>query len=82
MGLLDDVKADLPRKGQPAWHEVLPDDLRQEIESVRAAWLAGELGASATKTGLATALSKALQARGIDIGRSGVQRWLETNPNR
>jgi len=80
MGLIDDVKAELPRKGQPPWHETLPDDLRAEIEDVRKAWLAGQLPA-ATKTGLSAALSKALKARGVDIGPFGVQRWLESKTN-
>lgn len=73
--LLDEVENSLPKgKGFAPWYEKLPDDIRKECEQIKAAWQAGRLG---TKTGLATALSRSLKARGIDIGYAGVVRWLE-----
>jgi hypothetical protein len=73
--LLDDVVANLPRKGQQPWHTTIPAELLQELEQVRARFLAGEIP-SATKTGLATALAKSLKSRGVEIGHRGVESWL------
>ena len=52
----------------------MPADLLAELEEVRRQYRSGEL--RGTKTGTATALAKALQARGIDIGQKGVEKWL------
>jgi hypothetical protein len=73
--LLDDVVANLPRKGQQPWHTTIPADLLQELEQVRARFEAGEIP-GATKTGLASALAKSLKSRGISIGHRGVESWL------
>lgn len=73
--LLDDVVANLPKKGPASWHETLPPALAEELEQVRQRFVAGEIH-GATKTGLAAALSKSLKARGIDIGHRGVESWL------
>ena len=73
--LLEDVVANLPRKGQQPWHTTIPAELLQELEQVRARFLAGEIP-SATKTGLATALAKSLKSRGVEIGHRGVESWL------
>jgi hypothetical protein len=73
--LLDEVKDSLPGgRGPRTWYHTLPDDVREECDRIKAAYKAGAMG---TKTGLSTALSKALKARGIDIGHSGVGTWLE-----
>jgi hypothetical protein len=72
--LLEDVQGLLPKKGFKPWHEKVPADLLAELEEVRRQYRSGALGG--TKTGTATALSKALQARGIDIGQRGVEKWL------
>lgn len=74
--LLDEIKTTLPtRRGFAPWHETLPPDLREEVETIKRQWQQGAL--QATKTGLAQSLSKALKARGIQIGQLGVSRWLE-----
>lgn len=74
--LLDAVRASLPqRKGFAPWYETLPDDLKAEVEDIKAAWKAGKIQAS--KTGLSASLSSALAERGIKIGHLGVTRWLE-----
>ena len=73
--LLDDVLANLPKKGQKPWHETLPPEVLAEIEQLRSKFLAGEIPA-ATKTGFANALAKSLTARGIVIGHRGVEAWL------
>jgi hypothetical protein len=73
--LLDATRERIPKhRGFAPWNERLPADLLAEANAVKAAWARGELG---TKTATAIALSHALQARGIKIGRSGVERWLE-----
>jgi len=73
--LLEDVVANLPRKGQHPWHTTLPAELLEELEHVRERFQAGEIP-GATKTGLATALAKSLKSRGIAIGHRGVESWL------
>jgi hypothetical protein len=73
--LLDDVVANLPRKGQAPWHTTIAPELLAELEEIKARFLAGQIPA-ATKTGLATALSKSLKARGITVGHRGVESWL------
>jgi hypothetical protein len=75
--LIDDVLANLPKKGTVPWHGKLPPDLMAELQQVKAAFDAGTMG-KATKTGLAFAISKSLKARGIDIGHRGVEAWLQT----
>lgn len=74
--LLDDVRATLQaRKGPPPWYETLPAALKAEIDAIKADWKGGRL--QATKTSLSVSISKALAARGVKIGHSGVIRWLE-----
>jgi hypothetical protein len=75
--LMDDVLANLPKKGTTPWHLKLPPDLMAELQQVKAAFEAGAMP-KATRTGLAFALSKSLKARGIDIGHRGVEAWLQT----
>jgi hypothetical protein len=75
--LMDDVLANLPKKGTTPWHLKLPPDLLDELRQVKAAFEAGAMP-KATRTGLAFALSKSLKARGIDIGHRGVEAWLQT----
>lgn len=74
--LLDEVCSRLPRKGQLPWHMTLRPDLLAEINAVKAAWREGRLPSHTTKTGLASAIAGSLQARGVEIGPSGVSRWL------
>jgi hypothetical protein len=74
--LLDDVVATLPtRRGFRPWNEVLPSDIAAEVEEIKRQFISGEL--STTKSALAMSLSRALKARGIQIGHMGVARWLE-----
>ena len=74
--LLGDVKAKLPtRRGFAPWYECLPQDLAGEVQRIKCQWRAGKLKAS--KTGLGNTLSRALKARGIQIGHAGVIKWLE-----
>lgn len=75
--LLEEVRALLPKKGQKPWHERTDPELRKELEAIKADFLAGKMGPGVTKTGLSTALAKSLKDRGMEIGFSGVQRWLQ-----
>lgn len=74
--LMDDIRQHLPRKGVAPWFTTIDADLQAELESIRADFHAGRLGPGVTKTGLSHAVAKSLQQRGIQIGHSGVQRWL------
>lgn len=72
--LLEEVKDSLPgARGPRTWYDNLPSDLRQECDKIKAAFKAGSMG---TKTGLSMTLARALKARGIEIGHSGVGTWL------
>jgi len=74
--LLNDVKARLPtRRGFAPWYELLPRETAAEVIEIKRQFRTGEL--ATTKSALADSLSKALKARGIDIGHMGVLRWLE-----
>ena len=76
--LLDDVLAHIPRKGLVPWFETIEPALAEELTEIRANFLAGRLGPGVTKTGLARAISKSLEGRGVAIGHAGVTRWLES----
>ena len=74
--LLDEVKAGLStRRGFASWYESLSEEMRAELDGIKAEWAGGSL--TATKTTLARRLSVVLKARGVDIGHQGVLRWLE-----
>lgn len=75
--LIDQVRQAMPKKGQPPWYTLVSPDLLAELKEVVESFKAGELKGS--KTGLAYALSKSLEARGVTIGVRGVQSWLERN---
>ncbi len=75
--LMEEVLAEIPRKGFKPWHHDIPADLRAECEGLRAAFWSGAMGSKVTKTGLSQCLAKSLQARGVHIGHSGVAKWLE-----
>lgn len=77
--LLDEVLKRIPKKGFSPWHQRIPQDMLVEIESIRSAFWSGQLPARTTLTGLSHALSKSLQERGVDIGHSGVKKWLENH---
>jgi len=64
------------------WYTRIGPKLRQELEEVRASWLAGTLqpptpGGVVTKTGLARAISRSLEEHDVRIGIRGVEAWLD-----
>jgi len=77
--LLDDIMANIPRKGTVPWFEAIDNDLRIELDAIRTNFHAGRMGPGVTKTGLARAISKSLESRGVQIGHAGVMRWLESH---
>ena len=77
--LLDDIMANIPRKGTVPWFEAIDNDLRIELDAIRTNYHAGRMGPGVTKTGLARAISKSLESRGVQIGHAGVMRWLESH---
>jgi hypothetical protein len=78
VGLLDDVLESMPSvfRGTRPWYERVAPEHREELASVKSAWLAGEI--KLPKKTFATVLSEKLAARGIaTIGHQGVIAWLE-----
>ena len=74
--MLDDVTAGLrDRRGPQTWVDTLPPDIAAEVRDIKAKWQSGKL--ATTKTALSHSLAKVLTARGVNIGHSGVLRWLE-----
>ena len=77
-GLLDDVRRAVSdaRIGPATWYERLAPEHREELDAIKADWLAGELGKR--KKTLARALAVNMRHRGIsDVGMQGVIAWLE-----
>jgi hypothetical protein len=77
-GLLEDVRKAMAdaRHGPATWWERVAQEHRDELNAIKAAWQAGELGTR--KKTLARSLSENMRARGIsDVGLQGVITWLE-----
>lgn len=78
VGLLDDVREAMAaaRHGAATWYERVAPEHVDELNAIKAAWKAGELGTR--KKTLARSISTKLRARGIsDIGEQGVLAWLD-----
>ena len=76
--LLDDVRKAVAdyRHGPGNWWERVAPEHHDELNAIKAAWQAGELGTR--KKTLARSLSENMRARGIsDVGLQGVITWLE-----
>ncbi len=76
--LLDDVRKAVAdyRHGPVNWWERVATEHHDELNAIKAAWQAGELGTR--KKTLARSLSENMRARGIsDVGPQGVITWLE-----
>ena len=57
------------------WIDRLPDDVREELLTIRREWKAGTIQASGR--GLAAAIVENCRERGLDIcGFDGVREWL------
>ena len=77
-GLLEDLREAMAavRHGPATWYERLAPEHREELDAIKAAWNAGELG-TRRKT-LARAIAANMRERGMsDIGEQGVIAWLE-----
>jgi hypothetical protein len=77
-GLLEDVRKAMAdaRHGPATWWERVAPEYRDELNAIKAAWQAGELGTR--KKTLARALAGNMRSRGIsDVGLQGVLAWLE-----
>ena len=76
-GLLAEVRKEMSsyRHGPLPWYERVPEEHREELDAILAAWRAGELGTR--KKTLARSIANQLRARGIsDVGEQGVIAWL------
>jgi hypothetical protein len=76
--LLDDVRKAMAdaRHGPATWWDRLDPKHHDELNAIKSAWQAGELGTR--KKTLARSLSENMRARGIsDVGPQGVITWLE-----
>ena len=77
-GLLEDLRDAMAqvRHGGKRWHEKISPEHLEELNAIKAAWRAGELGTR--KKTLARNISTRLRERGItDIGYNGVIAWLD-----
>ena len=77
-GLLEDVRKAIndARHGPATWYERLAPEHREELDAIKAEWLAGDLG-SRKKT-VARAIAENMRSRGIsNVGMQGVIAWLE-----
>jgi len=77
-GLLDDVRKAVndARIGPATWYERLAPEHREELDAIKAEWIAGDLGTR--KKTVARALAENMRVRGIsDVGMQGVIAWLE-----
>ena len=77
-GLLEDLRDAMAqvRHGGKRWHEKIAPEHLEELNAIKAAWRAGELGTR--KKTLARNISTRLRERGItDIGYNGVIAWLD-----
>jgi len=77
-GLLDDVRKALAnfRHGPATWYERLSKEHREELDAIKAEWVAGDLGTR--KKTVARAIADNMRTRGIsDVGMQGVIAWLE-----
>ena len=78
--LLEDLVSLLPKHSRPGWIDRVPADLLEQIEVVRHGYAEGTLTgrlAGASITGLGSAISKLLNARGISVHECTVVRWLK-----
>lgn len=73
----EQMRGFLPSNRRALWEDSLPDDVRAELEGIKANWHAGKYSGIATKTGLAQAVSKTLEARGLPGCAHTVARWLD-----
>ena len=76
--LRDDVRKAVSdaRIGSPTWYERLAPEHREELDAIKADWVAGELGER--KKTVARALAENMRVRGIsNVGMQGVIAWLE-----
>jgi hypothetical protein len=76
--LRDDVRKAISdaRHGPATWYERLAPEHREELDAIKADWVAGVLGKR--KKTVARALAENMRVRGIsDVGMQGVIAWLE-----
>ena len=72
----EQLLAHLPANRRPHWEDGLPADIRAELEAIKADYVAGRYGGTATRTGLSIAIAKTLSARGLPGSAHTVARWL------
>jgi len=78
--IVAEIAAKVPRKchGNPPWWERVPDEHRDMIDAIHAAWHQGTFGTK--KITAARTISATLKEFGIIIGEQGVTTWLELPP--
>lgn len=78
--LLDELRQHLPvRRGPASWFASLAPGIRDELEQIKARFVAGEMGQDITRTGLSMALAKTLQLRGMKVTHHTIDRWLKNH---
>jgi len=79
--LVDEVVSLLPTSSRVKWESTLSPDELEELRQLRADWLAGLIrgpdGRQASRNGLAQSLARVFAARGKQVHRHTIVRWLE-----
>lgn len=75
VSLLEEIRSNIPVRVRRTWASGLPEELRVELEGVRADWQAGRMG-EVTKTALSKAVAATVTARGFSVHHLTVAAWL------
>ncbi len=75
--IAEQLLAHLPTSRRPHWEDSLPADVLQDLEAIKADWIAGRYAGIASRTGLSQAIAQTLAERGLTGCPHTVARWLE-----
>jgi hypothetical protein len=75
--IVAEIASAVPRNkhGSKPWHTRVPEEHRETLAAIHAAWHAGAFGAK--KITAARTISQKLRDLGITIGEQGVMAWLD-----
>lgn len=74
--LVAELQAMIPTGyGQRPWYQRLTPEQSEQVEVMRNAWDAGELGLYRRRA--AKAIATKLQSMGVKVGEQGVETWLK-----
>jgi hypothetical protein len=78
--IVAEIAAAVPRNahGSKPWHLRVPEEHRETLDAIHAAWHAGAFGTK--KSTAARTISEKLRELSIVIGEQGVMAWLDLPP--